>query len=173
MGSWTYPNLANVITFDGKVIRPLSHWPEGSFSVDEEAGEIKPHRYDPDAAWHRVGDNRDDEGTTEELDEADAQLEPGPSRAYGVRHGMLSAGPLILAVGNVPRRGGEPALVNQLLEAGGRLCNEAGSNLTCRLRPSTKKRAQRAGNPVKCPALRQPERATTEEGRTERDRRSL
>jgi hypothetical protein len=107
MGSWTYPNPANVVTFDGKVLKPVSSWPEGSTWVVEETGEIKARRYDPDAAWHRVGDNEDDEEETRE--------EAGRKRVYGVKHGMLSAGPVILGVGDVPRGGGEPALAEQLL----------------------------------------------------------
>jgi hypothetical protein len=107
MGSWTFPNRANVVTFDGKVLKPVSSWPKGSTWVDEETGEVKPRRYDADAAWHRVGDNEDDDEET--------QGEPGPKRSYGTKHGMLSAGPVVLTLDNVLRGGGEPSLVEQLL----------------------------------------------------------
>lgn len=54
-GSFTHPDSTRLIYGDGKVITPLYRAKPGDQSVDKRTGEIKPKRFEPDAALHFEG----------------------------------------------------------------------------------------------------------------------
>jgi hypothetical protein len=91
-GSWTHPDLSRMLHADGKVITPLFKATRGATTVDRTTGEIRPARYEPDAALHFQGD-----GET----------------AWGTKFVLVAArntdvhGRIILDIAWVPHHGGE------------------------------------------------------------------
>ena len=91
-GSFTHPHLSRMLYADGKVITPLFKGRSGDTRTDEDTGEIKQVRYEPDADLHFEGDS--------EL-------------AYGTKFVVVAArsgearGRMILDVDWVPDKGGE------------------------------------------------------------------
>ncbi len=91
-GSWTHPDLSRMLHADGKVITPLFKATRGDTIVDRTTGEIRPARFEPDAALHFQGD-----GET----------------AWGTKFVLVAArntdvhGRIILDVAWVPNHGGE------------------------------------------------------------------
>ena len=91
-GSWTHPDLSRMLHADGKVITPLFKAKRGDTRVDRTTGEIRPARYEPDAALHFQGD-----GET----------------AWGTKFVLVAArntdmhGRVILDIAWVPHHGGE------------------------------------------------------------------
>jgi hypothetical protein len=55
-GSWTHPDLSRMLHADGKVITPIFKATRGDTIVDRTTGEIRPARFEPDAALHFQGD---------------------------------------------------------------------------------------------------------------------
>src|SRR5438128_633920 len=91
-GSWTHPDLTRMLHADGKVITPLFKARPGDTRLDRATGEIRPARFEADAALHFQGD-----GET----------------AWGTKFVIVAArnddihGRIILDVAWVPNHGGE------------------------------------------------------------------
>jgi hypothetical protein len=91
-GSWTHPDLSRMLHADGKVITPLFRATPGATTVDRTTGEIRPARFEADAALHFQGD-----GET----------------AWGTKFVLVAArntdvhGRIILDIAWVPHHGGE------------------------------------------------------------------
>jgi hypothetical protein len=105
-GSITHPDLSRMLYADGKVVTPLWKAKPGDTRVDKTTGELRPLRYEADAALHVTGSG-----------------EP----AWGTKHVMVAVrhpdrhARMILSVASVPEVGGEAAVA---LEAIGRLAPE-------------------------------------------------
>jgi len=104
-GSATHPDLARMLYADGKVITPLWKAKPGDTRLDKTTGQLRPLRYDADAALHVTGSG-----------------EP----AWGTKHVMVAArheqrhARMILSVAAVPDVGGE---AKTALERIGRLAS--------------------------------------------------
>jgi hypothetical protein len=54
-GSFTHPEITRTLYGDGKVVTPLYTPKPGDIVTNEETGEVRALRFDPDAAWHVEG----------------------------------------------------------------------------------------------------------------------
>jgi hypothetical protein len=94
-GSVTHPELERMLYADGKVVTPLWKAKPGDTRVDKTTGELRPLRFEADAALHVTGSG-----------------EP----AWGTKHVMVAVrndqihGRMILSVASVPDVGGEAAV---------------------------------------------------------------
>lgn len=58
-GSFTHPSLGRLVYADGKVIKPLYRAKPGTTVIDEDTGEIRTVRSDPDAKLHITGSGKE------------------------------------------------------------------------------------------------------------------
>jgi len=91
-GSWTHPDLSRLLYADGKVLTPLFRAKPETSTADQETGEIRLLKHDPDAGLHFEGDGEAAWGTKFVLVAARTEDERGR---------------IILDVEWVPKPGGE------------------------------------------------------------------
>lgn len=100
-GSFTHPDLSQLIYADGKVITPIFKGKPGQERVDVKTGEIRPVRFDPDAFPQREGGI--------------------PKAAYGTKFAIAAnrcdSGIIVLGAKHVGRRsGGEAKVISDLFD---------------------------------------------------------